>query len=146
MCLQFETGDVMLLRWPVVGQPVSHGRTILFSGKTRVEGVAGAVEAGAAEVVHEEVAGEGCDPGLEAALLGIEAGEILVELEEDLLGEVLGIRAGAGEAVADGVDPPVLGDDELLPGLRVAGHALANQFGEGFLRGFLFWRTLQLCL
>jgi hypothetical protein len=39
----------------------------------------------------------------------------------------------------------VLGDDELLPGLRITGHALANQLGYGFLRGFLFWRALQRC-
>ena len=76
----------------------------------------------------------------------VEAGEILVELEEDVLGEVFGVGAGAGEAVADGVDAAVLGDDELLPGLRVAGHALADQFGECFICGFLFWGALQLCL
>ena len=114
--------------------------------KGGVEGVAGAVEAGAAEVIDEKIAGEGGDPGLEAALLGVETGEIFVELEEDVLGEVFGVGAGAGEAVADGVDAPMLGDDKLLPGLRVPGHALANQLGDGFLRGFLFWRSLQLGL
>ena len=111
-----------------------------------VQGVGGTVEAGAAEVVDEEVAGEGGDPGLEAAFLGVEAGEVAVELEEDVLGEVFGVGGGAGEAVADGVDAAVLGDDELLPRLRVAGDALANQLADGLLLGFLFRRSLQLSL
>ena len=76
----------------------------------------------------------------------VEAGEILVELEEDFLSEVFGVGAGAGEAVADGVDAAVLGDDELLPGLGVTGHALANQLGECFVCSFLFWGSLQLRL
>ena len=135
-----------LLGGPGVGEAVGHGGAVLFAVEGGVEGVTCSVEAGAAEVIDEEVAGQGGDPGLEAALLGVEAGEILVELEEDVLGEVFGVGAGAGEAVADGVDAPVLGDDELLPGLRVAGHALANQLGECFICGFLFWGALQLCL
>jgi hypothetical protein len=40
----------------------------------------------------------------------------------------------------------VLRQDELLPCLRVAGHALAHQFGKGFIRSILFGGTLQLCL
>jgi hypothetical protein len=40
----------------------------------------------------------------------------------------------------------MLRDDELLPGLGVAGHALAHQFGECFIRGFLFGGALQLGL
>ena len=106
----------------------------------------GSIEPGASEVVDEEVAGQGGDPGLEAALKGVEAGEVLVELEEDVLGEVLGVGGGAGETVADGVDTTMLGDDELLPGLWITGDALANQPADCFLFGFLFRRPLQLCL
>ncbi len=80
------------------------------------------------------------------ALLRVEAGEVLVELEEDVLGEIFRVGAGAGETIADGVDAPVLGQDELLPCLRIAGHALAYQLGECFICSFLFWGTLQLCL
>ncbi len=97
-------------------------------------------------MIDEQVAGEGRDPGLEAAFLEVEAGKVLVELEEDVLGEVFGVAAGAGEAVADGVDAAVLGDDQLLPGLGVTGDALANQLGECFVCGFLFWGALQLGL
>ncbi len=137
---------MVLLGGPGIGEAVGHGGAVLFAVEGGVEGVGGAVEAGAAEVVDEEVAGQGGDPGLEAALLGVEAGEVFVELEEDVLGEVFGVGAGAGEAVADGVDAPVLGDDKLLPGLRVSCHALAYQLGECFVCCFLFWGTLQLRL
>jgi hypothetical protein len=65
---------------------------------------------------------------------------------EDFLSEVLGVVAGAGEAVADGVDAPVLGDDKLLPRLRVTCHALANQLDKCFVCSFLIWGTLQLRL
>ena len=74
-----------------VGEAVGHGGAVLFAVVGGVEGVGGAVEAGAAEVIDEKVASEGGDPGLEAALLEVEAGEILVELEEDVLREVFGV-------------------------------------------------------
>ena len=143
---ELETGDVLLLRGPGVGEPVGHGGTIFFAVEGGIEGLGGALEAGAAEVVDQEIAGEGGDPGLEAALLGVEAGQVLVELEKDLLGEVFCVAAGAGEAVADGVDTAMLGGDQLLPCLGVASHALAHQLGYCFLRCFLFRGTLQLRL
>ena len=65
----------------------------------------------------------------------VEAGQIAVKLEEDVLGQVLGVRGRAGEPVADGVNAPVLRDDKLLPGLLVARHALAHQLAECLLRG-----------
>jgi hypothetical protein len=143
---EFEAGDVLFLGLAGVGEPVGHGGAVVLAVEGGIEGLAGAVEAGAAKVVHQEVAGEGGDPGLEAALLGVEAAEILIELEEDFLSEVFSIIAGAGEAVADGVDAAVLGDDQLLPGLRIPRHALAYQFDEYFVRSFLIWGALQLCL
>ena len=115
-------------------------------GQAGVERVGGAVQPRAAEVVDQQVAGQGRDPGLEAALLGVEAGQVAVELEEDVLGQVFGVGGRAGEAVADGVDAAVLRDDELLPRLLVAGHALADEPRESFLLGLLFGGALQNCL
>jgi hypothetical protein len=143
---EFEAGDVLLLGGAGIGEAVGHGGAVLFAVEAGVEGVAGAVQAGPAKVIHQEVAGEGGDPGLEAALLGIEAGQVLIKLEEDLLSEVFGIIAGAGETVADGVDAAVLRDNELLPGLRIPRHTLANQLDECFVCSFLIWGALQLCL
>jgi hypothetical protein len=143
---EFEAGDVLFLGRPGIGETVGHGGAVLFTVEAGVEGVAGSVQAGTTKVVHEEVAGEGSDPSLEAALLGIETAQVLIELEEDFLSEVFGIVAGAGEAVADGVDAAVLRDNELLPGLRIPRHALANQLDECFVCSFLIWGALQLCL
>jgi hypothetical protein len=143
---ELEAGDVLFLGWPGVGEPVGHGGTVVLTVEAGIKGIAGAVEAGAAKVVHQEIAGEGGDPGLEAALLRVEAAEVLVELEEDFLCKVFCIIAGASEAVADGVNAAVLGDDELLPGLRIARHTLANQFDECFVCSFLIWGSLQLRL
>ncbi len=108
-----------------------------------VERVAGAVEPGAAEVIDQEIAGQRGDPGLEAALLGVEGGEVAVDLEEDVLGEVLGVGGGVGEAVADGVDAAVLTGDELAPGLRVARDALVDEAKGGLLLCDLLWTALQ---
>jgi len=94
-----------------------------------VDGVGYPLVPRAAEVVYEQIARERGDPGLEAAPPQVEAGEIVVELEEDLLREVFGVGSRAGEAVADGVDAPVLGADKLTSGRGVSGEALANQSG-----------------
>jgi len=91
--LELEARDVVLLRGLWVGKAIAHGGAVLFTVEGGVEGVTGAVEAGAAKVIDQQVAGERGNPGLKAALLGVEAGEILVELEEDFLGEVLRVAA-----------------------------------------------------
>ena len=94
-------------------------------------------------MVDQKIAGQGGHPGLEAPLLGVEGGEIAVDLDEDLLGEIFGVAGGVGEAVADGVDAAVLPGNELLPSLRLARHALADQFQGGFLLCYLLWTALQ---
>ena len=114
------------LRGPVVGQPVGEGGAVGVTVEADVEGAGGPFEPVAAEVIDQQIAGEGGQPGLEAALLEVEAGEVLVELEEDLLGQVFGIAVRAGEPVADGIDSAVLGDNQLLPGLGVAGEAFPD--------------------
>src|ERR1700730_2264994 len=129
-----------------VGETLGHGGAVLLAVEGGVHGVGGAFEAGTAEVVDEQVAGQRRNPGLEAAFEGVEAGEVLVELEEDVLGQVLGVTGRAGEAVADGIDAAMLRDDKLLPGLRVAGDALGKQLADGLLLGLLFRRALQLDL
>ena len=50
-----------------------------------------------------------------------------VHLDEDLLGEVLGIVGGAGEAVTDVVDAPIVSLHDFLPGGGVAGNTSPNQ-------------------
>ncbi len=55
----------------------------------------------APEVIHQQVAGQGRDPCLEAAARQVEAGQISVNLQEDFLGEILGIVRRAGKAIAE---------------------------------------------
>ena len=61
----------------------------------------GALQPRSPEVVHQQVARQRGNPGLEAALLRVEAGQVAIELQEDVLRQVLGVRGRAGEAVAD---------------------------------------------
>ena len=64
---EFEAGDVLFLGLTRVGEAVTHGGAVVLAVEGGVEGLAGAVETGAAKVVHQEVAGQRGDPGLEAA-------------------------------------------------------------------------------
>ena len=65
-------------------------------------------------VVEEEVGGDPVDPALEGArLVGVEAAE---DPDEDLLREVLGVVAVAGQAQRETVDPVGVPVDDLLPG------------------------------
>src|SRR6185369_3254488 len=51
-------------------------------------------------------------------------------LDEDFLGEVLGVVARSGEAIADVVNAPVVALNDLLPGHDVAGYAATDQHGN----------------
>src|ERR1700685_1721387 len=92
-----------------------------------VDGVGEAVLLGFAEVIDEQVAGDGGDPGDERAFGVVVGCERAVHLDEDLLGEVFGVVGRSGEAVADVVDTAVVGVDDFLPGSGVAGTAAADQ-------------------
>ena len=94
-------------------------------------------------MVDQQVARQRRNPCLEAALLGIEAVQIAVDLEEDVLGQVLGVAGRVGEAVADGVDTAVLAGNKLMPGVLLARNALADEFKCGFLLCDLLWTALQ---
>ena len=58
-----------------------------------------------------------------------------VHLNEDFLGEVLGIVARAGKSIADVVDAPVIALHNFLPRSRIARNTAAYQHG-GDLRVF----------
>ena len=92
--------------------------------------------AGAAEVIDQQVAGQGGDPGVEAALGRIEAAQVGVELDEDILGQVFGVMGGGGEAVTEGVDPALLGHHQFRPGAGIAIEAATHQCGPIHLRRF----------
>ena len=86
-----------------------------------------AVLLGFAEVVDQQVAGDCGYPGDERALRVVVAGQRAVHLDEDFLGEILGVVGGSGEAIADVIDTAVIGLDDFFPGSRIAGDAAAHQ-------------------
>src|SRR5215470_7721418 len=92
-----------------------------------VNGVRDPVLLGFAEVIDEEVAGHGGDPGHKGAALHVVGAERAVHLDEDFLGKVLGVVGGAGETVADVVDTAMVALDDLFPGDRVTGDAASDK-------------------
>ncbi len=80
---------------------------------------------------------------MEGAAVRVERCEVAEDLEEDVLGDVFGVGAVVGEAVADAVDAFVLGGDELMPGASVAGEAEGDELGEGVLLGLLLGGPLH---
>jgi hypothetical protein len=85
--------------------------------------------ADAAVVVDAQVAADADQPGLEvgAAIEGVERPE---DLQEDVLGEVLGLVVLADELVGDVEDlPPVLPDDGLPGSLVTAQTTLDERVG-----------------
>ena len=60
---------------------------------------------------------------------GIEAGQVRVDLEEDVLGQVFGVGRVAGKAVAEPVDAAMVGADQLGPCAGIPVHAAADDLG-----------------
>ena len=98
--------------------------------------------AGAAKVIDQQVAGQGGDPGMEAALGGVEAAQVGVELDEDVLGQIFRVMGGSGEAVAQRVDPALLATTNSVQApaspsrqrLTSAGQSVSAAFGPPFRR------------
>ncbi len=79
--------------------------------------------------MHEdEVDGEAVQPGGEGALAA-EAAELAEEVEEGLLGHVLGFRDVAEHAQAEGVDATLVKRVELGKGIGVAVLGVLDGFG-----------------
>ncbi len=136
----------MFLARTRIGELVGHGGRVRIAVEAGVERVGCAIHTGATEVIDQKVAREGRDPGIEAAALEVEAGEVAIKLEKDLLGEIFGVRGAAGEAIADAVDAVMLGKHELAPGFAIPAKAAGHLAGERQSFGYLFGRLLQLSL
>ena len=80
-------------------------------------------------MIDQQVAGQGGDPGVEAALGRVEAAQVGVELDEDVLGQVFGVMGGGGETVAEAVYPALLGHHQLRPGPGIPIEAAPHQSG-----------------
>ncbi len=87
-------------------------------------------------MIDQQVAGQGGDPGMEAALGRVEAAQVAVELDEDVLGQVFGVMGGGREAVAEAVYPALLRRHQLRPGRGIPIEAAPHQSGPVQLRRF----------
>ena len=96
-------------------------------GRGGVHGIGHPILLGLSEMVHQQIPRDRRDPGNECTLAMVIARESAVHLDEDLLGEVLGIIGGAGEAVTEVVNAPIIGLHDFLPGSGVAGNTSPNQ-------------------
>jgi hypothetical protein len=86
------------------------------------------VEALLAEVHEHEVYREAMEPGGEGGLAA-EAADLAEEMEEGLLGHVLGFGDVAEHAEAEGVDAPLVEGVELGERLRISGLGALDRFG-----------------
>ena len=108
---------------------------VFVLGRRRIDRVGHAILLALAEVVDQQVSRDGGYPGHEGPAFDVIGLQGAVHLDEDLLGEVLGVVARARKAIADVVDAPVVALHDLLPGSRVARNTAADQHG-GDLRVF----------
>src|SRR2546425_13223608 len=104
---------------------------VLMLGRAGVDGIGHAVLLGLAEVVDQQVAGDGGDPGDEGAFGVVVAGQRAVHLDEDLLGAAFGVVAGAGETVTDVVNATIGGVKDFLPGGGGASNTASDEDGNG---------------
>jgi hypothetical protein len=110
---------------------VGRGRRLALDGRP---GRVPLADAGPAEVVDGAVVGHGGQPGAQPAPVGIEGRRPLPEVEEHLLGDVLGGRAVAGDPDGQAVDHGRelvvgLGQGQLVTGPQ-AGAQLPFPIGE----------------
>jgi hydroxyethylthiazole kinase-like sugar kinase family protein len=78
-------------------------------------------------MVDQKVAGHGCYPGHESTTLDVITTECAVHLDKDLLGQIVGVGARSGKAVANVVDATVVALDNLLPCHGVACNTATDQ-------------------
>src|ERR1700756_5176281 len=119
-------------------QPVRH-RKLLRLVPARVHRVSYALLLCSAEMIDQQITGQGRNPRLEAAPAQIECSEVPVNLDEDVLRQVLGIMRRAGKAVAKRVDAAMMRLDQFGPRGRIAIEAsLYHNLPVGFQYSLCF--------
>ena len=78
-------------------------------------------------MIDQKVTRHPRQPGAERALRRAERLQRPEDAQEHFLRQVLRLRAAAGEAVAQSVDPPGVQTDQFLPGGLVAAQAPRNE-------------------
>src|SRR5258708_34353497 len=78
-------------------------------------------------MVHQQIAGDGCDPGHERSAFNVVRVEGAVHLDEALLGQILRIIARASKPVTDVVNAAIVPLDDFLPCGCVARNTATDQ-------------------
>src|SRR3984885_15989937 len=86
-----------------------------------------------AEVIDQQVARDGGYPSHERPSFDVVGLKGTIHFNENFLGEILGIVARAGKAIADVVNAPVVALHDLLPRRGVARKTAAYQHGGDLL-------------
>ena len=89
----FPAANVLVGRRGLVLNLLAQGLGIFMGRGRSVERIGDAVLLGFAEMVDQQVAGDGGDPGDERSLGAVVGWERAVNLDEDFLGEVFGVGA-----------------------------------------------------
>src|ERR1041385_3672589 len=79
-------------------------------------------------MVHQEVPGQGGEPGVKCPFFNVIAAHRAINPDKDLLCQVLSVVRRVGEAIAQVVNPAVIQADELLPCPGVPGQTSANKY------------------
>ena len=120
---KLNLGYLVHLAGAGVGKAVCHGGAVAVIADCLVQRVRGAIQAGAAKVIDQQVARQRGKPRGKRALFRIEAAQVAIHLQKDVLGKILRVCGRAGEAIADAVDPAMLRRHQLLPRCGFAAHA-----------------------
>src|SRR5581483_3587516 len=78
-------------------------------------------------MVYQQISGDRTYPGDEGPFGMVVAGKSAVHLDEDLLGEVLGVVGRSRKSIANVVNTPGVSLHDFLPGGGVAGNTSPNQ-------------------
>ncbi len=114
-------------RHPPISDLLAKWLGIFMFGGRGIQRIRDPVALTLAEMVDQQVAGNGGDPGHKRTLARIICIESPVHLDKDLLGEVLRIVGVTSKPVADVVYPPVIALNDLLPSRGIARNTATDQ-------------------
>src|ERR1019366_2394416 len=112
---------------PTIGDLLAQRLRVLMLGRRGIQGIRDSVAFAFAEMIDQQVAGNGRDPGHERALARIVGIQGAVHLDKDLLSEILRVAGIAGKAVADVVNPPVIALNDFFPSRGIAPNAATDE-------------------
>src|SRR5258708_2128772 len=118
---------MVVRRRAVIGKAVTQsGRFVIFP-KPGVDRVRHPVLLAAAEMVHQQIAGQRSEPGGESAFVHVIAGQRAIDAYKHVLGQVLGVVRRVGKPVAEVINTPLMQAQNPLPGHGIASQAFTDQ-------------------